>query len=215
MEIDVPICVVCKHAHEQGVRCSECGHVGKSNLYPKMLARATAASSFNVVCFCAQSTHVPHLDHQFNVTMAMRRSVFGEEHGDAMDAEAHHASGLLGNAPVMVARWRLVQFPETWISRPMSYALVDRLGVLPDYRRRGFGKRALQELCNNVMLNRATGIAGVVVLVPAAEAWAVNRLMENGFEVMDASIAGVSDVGLPGTVALVLSLGCLGNTPVV
>lgn len=31
-----PMCFVCGHEHEQGVRCSICGHTGKANAYKKI-----------------------------------------------------------------------------------------------------------------------------------------------------------------------------------
>ena len=33
---EVPICGFCSHRHHQGIKCTICGHVGKSNLYLKM-----------------------------------------------------------------------------------------------------------------------------------------------------------------------------------
>ena len=33
---EVPLCNSCGHRHIQGVKCSICGHVGKSQIYHKM-----------------------------------------------------------------------------------------------------------------------------------------------------------------------------------
>ena len=39
----IPLCSVCNHHHEQGVKCDICGHVGKSTIYPKMRERGKIA----------------------------------------------------------------------------------------------------------------------------------------------------------------------------
>ncbi len=38
MEIDdeLPLCLTCNHRHYDGVKCSICGHIGKSNIFIKM-----------------------------------------------------------------------------------------------------------------------------------------------------------------------------------
>jgi hypothetical protein len=36
LDSEIPFCDVCKHRHIQGIKCSLCGHIGRSNIYPKM-----------------------------------------------------------------------------------------------------------------------------------------------------------------------------------
>lgn len=37
---ECPLCDVCKHHHLQGVKCTICGHVGRSNVLARMKVSA-------------------------------------------------------------------------------------------------------------------------------------------------------------------------------
>ena len=52
-KMDVPLCPSCNHHHIQGVKCTICGHVGRSQIFPKMQVFSNCISMFQhciIVC---------------------------------------------------------------------------------------------------------------------------------------------------------------------
>ena len=47
-ECEVPFCKVCKHYHEENIRCLSCGHIGKANLFEKMLTKTKLLSRLSI-----------------------------------------------------------------------------------------------------------------------------------------------------------------------
>jgi len=53
-ENNPPMCDTCGHHHHAGVKCSICGHVGKSKIPTKMKAKAAQSRSYKVEFYDGQ-----------------------------------------------------------------------------------------------------------------------------------------------------------------
>jgi len=219
--MELPMCNACKHPHEQGVACSVCGHKGRSTIYQRMVAHSEAASRFSVLHFDAQSRNLSSVDYQFNVNAMLRAQAYGEEGVTSRveeESRAIHATGMLGDLPVAVARWRLVQLPGTFVTRSHAIAVVDRLAVLPNYRQRGFGVHLLREVYNNIMSRREeTGVLQGIFLVVSSQVaqWAVPRLLQQGLEIVADVGPEVSSSMEMNSTCLVLPPSRIGTTPAI
>lgn len=60
---------------------------------------------------------------------------------------ATRAYNAVGDAPLGYARWRVEHGPA---GQGQQFALVDRLCVLKDYRRRGYAKACLEKIVQDV-----------------------------------------------------------------
>ena len=111
---------------------------------------------------------------QYELARIMRRKAFVEEAAkllqrevpfdaeiDAADTAAgvRHVLGLVGDAPIVYARWRL----------DGDVAVVDRLCTIEDYRRRGIARHCLQAVARDVTAACAPhglAVSALAVLVP-------------------------------------------------
>ena len=153
-------------------------------MYPKMCERADLASAFNVVSFAEDSQHISDLEWQFNVTMVLRQEIFPRESLDiAVEEKAFHSVGYLGDAPVAVLRWRLVDLPGTWITSELKIALIDRVGVKPTNIRQGFASRLIEAALRDIAQRRDVLIISAVMIVLSQEIdWAFDLLKGRGWQ---------------------------------
>lgn len=135
----VPLCTTCNHRHAQGIRCPICGHIGKSQIYPKMKMRAALKRAFHFEFFECSDGHMnpsSSSSQTLNVEgngLAMLRIVqyirklcvsypphdngsltlapssFSEKSYEETDTFCRHAIGFLGDAPAVIGRWRLIE----------------------------------------------------------------------------------------------------------
>lgn len=130
----------------------------------------------------------------------LRGRVFVEECGvpDAQEFDAHdeasrHVIGLVGDAPVVYARWRLEESGAgtgTGGFEGALVAVIDRLAILPSHRGRGYASRALEFLLEDVA-ETARGlqrwVGGVAATVPVPMQQMGQKLeVKYGFEVLGA-----------------------------
>lgn len=113
---------------------------------------------------------------------------------DAHDQSSRHVLGLLGDAPVLCARWRIEHEAEGGEDdsgrendNRSSVAVIDRLAVLGSYRGRGFSSTALKFLVGDVesmareMQPQGLAIAAVAVTLPAElVSYVGEKLMSKG-----------------------------------
>lgn len=84
-------------------------------------------------------------EEEWSRAQFIRARVFIEEQGcspeeewDGYDEVSRHFLGWIGAVPVATARWRVVPFNERLVAK------LERFAVLPEYRRRGYGRALVQ-----------------------------------------------------------------------
>lgn len=114
-------------------------------------------------------------DADFDQIFQIREAVFEQEMGipeeaqvDGFDAVAHHYILLHGNRAVAVARWRVTLGGNIRL---------ERLAVLPEHRRRGFGTALMEQMLAHIPRNR-----DIVVECPASQQAYFEKF---GFEVVE------------------------------
>ncbi|KAJ0408895.1 hypothetical protein ATCC90586_005932 [Pythium insidiosum] len=135
---ETPLCSVCDHRHEQGVKCSVCGHTGKSRVF-HLLKMKSMAGAFTVRGFdCLTRTPSIHnLDRGlYAFTKILRGRIFSCNELPA-DLNARHLVAFVGDAPIGTARWRMTLLGNEFTVE------IDNIGILEPKRRQGFGKQFL------------------------------------------------------------------------
>lgn len=195
----------------QAQKCPVCGHRGKGKTY--LLVAKTTAPSCATLHF--ESFDQRHEAQAFKSLWALarivRNRVFVEEgriaaelEFDVNDRSSRHVLGLVGDAPVLCARWR-VEFGEGGSGGGQqqgkgsgggcSIAVIDRLAVLEPYRGRGFSSHTLKFLLEDVdcmareMQPQGWTIGAVAVTLPEKMLpfWGEKLRSQGGFEVVGGS----------------------------
>mmetsp|Transcript_13557 Transcript_13557/g.42788 ORF Transcript_13557/g.42788 Transcript_13557/m.42788 type:complete len:262 (+) Transcript_13557:279-1064(+) len=117
----------------------------------------------------------------YELVRILRRRIFVDELGvqlnvefDKFDPSSRHILGLLGDAPVSYARWRL----------DGQVAVIDRLCTLQGYRNRSVGRRCLENVAHDVLSTTAqlqTSFEYMVLLVPRNEGLLQQKLADANF----------------------------------
>src|SRR6187431_2470324 len=103
-----------------------------------------------------QDTYIIHAeeDADFDQIFTIREAVFQDEMGvaeeaqiDGFDAVAHHYIMMLGSQAVGVSRWRVTLGGNIRL---------ERLAILPAYRRRGLGRALMEKMLADIPKNRKT-----------------------------------------------------------
>jgi predicted GNAT family N-acyltransferase len=138
--------------------------------------------------------HFEFFDHQteeftyrgnYEIGRILRNRHFVEENSvaatlefDAHDPTARHCLGLVGDAPVIYARWRM----ETTIEGNM--AVIDRLCTLEAYRRRGFARGCMETLIQDVARSgqeRNLQLMAIMAIVPMTAVVLLQKLQVANF----------------------------------
>eukprot|EP01041_Mallomonas_annulata_P002344 gene2344-4557_t len=184
MEVDdVPLCPSCNHRHVQGVKCHICGHVGRSQIYQKMRSKANCLRSFKLEIFDATAVD-SNVYSLWEINTELRKLIYTIELAipldkeiDQMENESRHVLGILGDAPVSLARWRfLIMNGNTLV------ALIDRLAVLPCYRRRGLARQTLDGVISDIRSiahTRGLDLKGICITC-LDEEWIISKLISLG-----------------------------------
>lgn len=183
MEVDLPWCDTCNHRHQQGVKCSLCGHIGRSQLYQKMRVKAAVKRSHKVDYYPGHSIKAGEWD----IVMEIRKVVFCEELGIPHDQEFNselepssiHQVAMIGDMPVSTARYRI-----STSSDGLNYATIDRFAVLPEYRMKGIAKMCMQQIIQEIQSSSGNTVPIILVSVPAGS-WIQSKLMAQGMEVVE------------------------------
>ena len=161
---------------------------------PNTQTTAPSSSSLHFECFDARGD-AQVLKSRTALARILRGRVFVDECGvpDAQEFDAHdeasrHVIGLVGDAPVLYARWRLEE--GNGDGDGGALAVIDRLAILPSHRGRGYASRALEFLLEDVA-ETARGlqrwVSGVVATVPVPMQTMGQKLQaQHGFEVLGA-----------------------------
>lgn len=167
MELEeAPLCGVCKHHHHQGTKCDVCGHVGKCHIYPKMKMRATDLRGLK---FSFYDAGYIEANGQWDILCEMRKMVYCTEMGiptdqefvAAEEAQSRHMIGYAGDAPVAFARYH----PEN--IEGVNIVVVDRLGVLANYRGRGICSQCVPSLLSDIQTTYQGAVTSVIFHTPA------------------------------------------------
>lgn len=131
------------------------------------LMRGPADTNLHFVYFEGNSGNMHH--GNFELARILRRRIFIEELGvtmqaefDSFDVSSRHVLGLLGDAPVSYARWRL----------DGDIAVIDRVCTLNEYRQRHMARKCLENMVQDIsafsgQLNLV--VRGLIVMVPKHE----------------------------------------------
>jgi len=182
-----------------------CGHRGKGKTY--LLVAKTTAPSCATLHFESfdQRQEAQAFKSLWALARIVRNRVFVEEgriaaelEFDAHDPSSRHVLGLLGDAPVLCARWRVEhaggdgQQQNGSGGGGGSVAVIDRLAVLGPYRGRGFSSHALKFLLEDVecmareMQPQGWAIGAVAVALPEEMVQVLGEKLRSqaGFEVV-------------------------------
>lgn len=117
----------------------------------------------------------------FKLARILRRRIFVEESGVGTQAEfdehdiiSRHVLGLLGDAPVSYARWRI----------DGDVAIIDRLCTLNRYRQRSVARKCLENVIQDISKFSAELnflIHGLIILVPKHASILQQKLSEANF----------------------------------
>mmetsp|Transcript_27998 Transcript_27998/g.95454 ORF Transcript_27998/g.95454 Transcript_27998/m.95454 type:complete len:244 (+) Transcript_27998:113-844(+) len=117
----------------------------------------------------------------FELARILRRRIFVEELGvgiqvefDERDVLSRHVLGLLGDAPVSYARWRL----------DGNVAVIDRLCTLDGYRQRHVARKCIEDVIQDIStfsLQLKLMVRGLIILVPKHERLLQHKLSEANF----------------------------------
>lgn len=181
---NVPICPLCKHPHEQGVKCAICGHVGKSQMYEKMKSKADQRRALTTEIYTGESlAHT--LRGQWDIIQELRISIFCEDLGIPEEREfntgeemnSRHIIISLGDMPVGTVRYRITATPDG-----LPLGIIDRLGVLPQYRGRKFAKYALDQTYTDIQNVSGQSVTMIVLFVQSG-GWIEQKCIIAGMEV--------------------------------
>ena len=148
-----PYCETCKHHHEQGVKCAICGHIGRSTIFLKMKQKALKCAKMRFELY-GPEIYSDRSTGLYDLVMEVRKIIFCEAMGTPLEAEfvrneeanSAHYLGFVGNAPICTARFHSVDITSDPNNGTHSIVVIDRFGVLPAYRRRGYGKQCFDSL---------------------------------------------------------------------
>ena len=108
---------------------------------------------------------------------------------DDCEAQSRHILGLIGDAPVSYARWRVMSAADVDGAAAAPAAppvvVIDRLVTLPAYRRRGFAKLTLTDTLMDIlqmMMQAGVAVQRIAMFIPrvAACAHAAETAMKAG-----------------------------------
>ena len=192
--LQAPFCDVCKHHHYPGVKCTICGHKGQSTLWLKMKDKAVAARRFTWQCFSSSTstTGVIEQERGLSLVLEMRNRTCRPEYISAetggldfnpdIDHNARHLLAKIGDSYVSVARWRL-ESNICDVLHGQSFAIIDRLGVVPTHRKRGIARLTADAVINDISTTLKAGeFAGIIALVPTDEPQLVTLFTAHSFE---------------------------------
>mmetsp|Transcript_21375 Transcript_21375/g.36165 ORF Transcript_21375/g.36165 Transcript_21375/m.36165 type:complete len:303 (+) Transcript_21375:46-954(+) len=148
---DIPLCTTCGHRHILGVRCSICGHVGKSQIFPKMRAKAHKRRSLHSDFLEGPQTIIdPRYEivlQVLNLACEEVQNVASTEANSILDSTSVHLIISVGDAPAAIARWHYIQEPLREFTPSgldaatsqvnVSGIVMDRIVITPPFRRRG------------------------------------------------------------------------------
>ena len=161
------MCGVCNHHHHKGTKCSVCGHVGRCNIFPKMKQRA---SDFRKITTTFYEAGNIQRDGQWEMLVLMRTAIYcgemnipsTEEFVPHQEAACRHFVTYVGDAPALCGRYHLAKATEGH-----DIAIVDRFGVLPQFRLRGLSRQCLPQLVRDVGNASSGSVREIVFSVPA------------------------------------------------
>lgn len=151
--MEAPLCKVCNHPHVLGVKCAYCPHVGPSNIYAKMCARAAEKSKFRVEFYAGDDLIRPDnsTSDMWDIVEECRNILYCDRHGipenhefqPELEKSSIHMIGWLGDMPIAVARYNF----------NLNEVLIDRFGIMPLYVHCGY-TTLCYEAINNDMMNK-------------------------------------------------------------
>jgi GNAT superfamily N-acetyltransferase len=114
-----------------------------------MTNKARNNADFKVSFYTSESLH----EDEWTMMMELRNAIDVEEMGvdvgiefDSNDEHSRQFIGYLGDMPILTGRYRASTHTDPTNGTEIFILLIDRFGVLPDYRNRGFASLAMQAL---------------------------------------------------------------------
>ncbi|ETV72826.1 hypothetical protein H257_12183 [Aphanomyces astaci] len=146
------LCRVCNHHHEDGVKCTICGHIGKSKVF-QFLKNNRPINQLRFVSFCVDVNDSPSKGN-WSLARLVRERNFGKATIGLFDSHDHsttcnHALTFVGDAPVAAARW-------SWsVDNGVEVAVIDKLSVIDIRRRRTYGTYILSNIIEDIKAKMA------------------------------------------------------------
>mmetsp|Transcript_31410 Transcript_31410/g.34295 ORF Transcript_31410/g.34295 Transcript_31410/m.34295 type:complete len:226 (+) Transcript_31410:125-802(+) len=179
---EIPLCTSCGHHHEQGVKCTICGHVGKSQIYMKMRLRSNEKRQFRLDHFGSFGSNID--DFVIDLIVSIRNpsnqaAKVGTFEGlwDSVDSSSGHTVAYVGDCPVGCIRYRIVSLNEV----NTSFAVIlDKLHIYQSFLQRKFTWKILFQWLNQVS-QYIPQIQQIVLLAPV-NSWIEGRSIQLGFQ---------------------------------
>ena len=146
----LPWCPTCRHHHEQGIKCTVCGHTGKSQIFPKMKARSISRRKLSVFILAGNELTAPHNIEFFQILLELRKTVTTISPFDARDNNKFHMLTLIGDLVVGHATVSLTQESNAAQHMSINMLIIENFFVLPSYRQRKLSYIMLHSLLCNV-----------------------------------------------------------------
>ncbi|ETV98269.1 hypothetical protein H310_08983 [Aphanomyces invadans] len=187
------LCRVCNHHHEEGVRCSICGHTGKSKVF-QFLKANRPINQLRFVSFRVNGNSDNPCKGNWCFARLLRERNFGTASTGLFDDSdvktANHVLTFVGDAPVAAARWGWA------VENGVEIAVIDKLGVVDIRRRRTYGTYTLTNIIEDIKAKVATESRLLYAIVahvphdPTHPAW--KTFVKCGFQPMGEPIAIVT-----------------------
>lgn len=160
-----PYCETCKHHHEQGVKCSICGHIGRSTIFLKMKEKAIRGARVRCEVHGSEIFANPSSGLS-DLVVELRKTIHNEAFESSIEEMAsRHFIGFLGDAPICVSRFHMIDDLASYNNNGASAVVIDRFGVLPSHRGSGFGKQCFEALIADIRTHLNTS-ARIILKLP-------------------------------------------------
>jgi len=204
MEVDdCPLCDVCHHHHHEGVKCTECGHVGRSKIYAKMKIKASEYRQCSIKFLEAAEIHADwDVIYELRKILAIELGINAEEEFKQGEEEGSvHMLAYKGDSPLATARYHFETIEE------INCVIVDRFVIFPHYRRQNYARKCLQSIVEHAQATSLNSINCVVFSVPEASTLATKLQLEGCV-----AFAGVANQVRGGVTFTSFALSLASNT---
>lgn len=180
---EIPLCTSCGHCHEQGIKCTVCGHVGKSQIFAKMRSRSNDKRSYRLENHNPQETLMT--DDTIDLITDIRSLhdnadllPYSNDHlWDNVDNHCNHIIMYIGD--IAIGAMRFQSIPSSINTSNGVTIFVDKAIMHPKYRKKGLFWKLLS-LFFPACIQSNMCIYSLAILVPV-KSWMESRCIQLGF----------------------------------
>ena len=98
------------------------------------------------------------------------------------EISSRHFIAWVGDIPVGFGRIQILNNSEQ-----QQFISIDRLGVISNYRTKGFAKYMLEQILINIQQNMPT-IKVITIKIPTTESWIIEKMISKGWQATTAPL---------------------------